>query len=234
MRRHDPGGRQGRAVRRRPRHRRRGERRAARPLRGRGASRTGRATGGSASNTPSTCGRATTRGSRSWASSRRCSRTTPSTTAGGPRGGSARRRCASSVRLPVAARRRGRAGVRVGLAGRPARRAGRASTRPSTAGTLDGKHPDGWFPEQRITVAEAVEAYTLGQRVRRVPGEGPRVDPAGQVRRPGGPLARHPCPGRARPHRRSRSWTDGRGRKGRVRAEIASRLNSPEFSHSGS
>jgi predicted amidohydrolase YtcJ len=28
--------------------------------------------------------------------------------------------------------------------------------------TLDGKHPDGWFPEQRITVAEAVEAYTTG------------------------------------------------------------------------
>ena len=27
---------------------------------------------------------------------------------------------------------------------------------------LDGKHPGGWFPEQRITVAEAVEAYTLG------------------------------------------------------------------------
>jgi predicted amidohydrolase YtcJ len=28
--------------------------------------------------------------------------------------------------------------------------------------TLDGKHPDGWFPEQRIGVAAAVEAYTLG------------------------------------------------------------------------
>jgi len=27
---------------------------------------------------------------------------------------------------------------------------------------LDGKRPAGWFPEQRITVAEAVEAYTLG------------------------------------------------------------------------
>jgi predicted amidohydrolase YtcJ len=27
--------------------------------------------------------------------------------------------------------------------------------------TLDGKHPDGWFPEQKISVAEAVEAYTL-------------------------------------------------------------------------
>lgn len=27
---------------------------------------------------------------------------------------------------------------------------------------LDGKHPGGWFPEQRITVAEAVAAYTTG------------------------------------------------------------------------
>jgi predicted amidohydrolase YtcJ len=27
--------------------------------------------------------------------------------------------------------------------------------------TLDGKHPGGWFPEQRITAAQAVEAYTL-------------------------------------------------------------------------
>lgn len=28
--------------------------------------------------------------------------------------------------------------------------------------TLDGKHPGGWFPNQRITVAEAVRAYTIG------------------------------------------------------------------------
>jgi predicted amidohydrolase YtcJ len=28
--------------------------------------------------------------------------------------------------------------------------------------TLDGKHPNGWFPEQRITVQEAIAAYTLG------------------------------------------------------------------------
>jgi predicted amidohydrolase YtcJ len=28
--------------------------------------------------------------------------------------------------------------------------------------TLDGKHPKGWFPEQRITVREAIEGYTLG------------------------------------------------------------------------
>ena len=28
--------------------------------------------------------------------------------------------------------------------------------------TLDGKNPGGWFPEQRITVAQAIECYTLG------------------------------------------------------------------------
>jgi predicted amidohydrolase YtcJ len=27
--------------------------------------------------------------------------------------------------------------------------------------TLDGKHPDGWFPEQKITVVQAIECYTL-------------------------------------------------------------------------
>jgi predicted amidohydrolase YtcJ len=31
-----------------------------------------------------------------------------------------------------------------------------------TRATLDGKNPDGWFPEQKLTVAEAVEAYTQG------------------------------------------------------------------------
>jgi predicted amidohydrolase YtcJ len=31
-----------------------------------------------------------------------------------------------------------------------------------TRATLDGKHPEGWIPEQKITLAEAVEAYTLG------------------------------------------------------------------------
>jgi predicted amidohydrolase YtcJ len=31
-----------------------------------------------------------------------------------------------------------------------------------TRATLDGKHPDGWFPEQRVTVEEAVTAYTSG------------------------------------------------------------------------
>ena len=31
-----------------------------------------------------------------------------------------------------------------------------------TRATLDDKHPEGWFPEQKLTVAEAIEAYTMG------------------------------------------------------------------------
>jgi predicted amidohydrolase YtcJ len=31
-----------------------------------------------------------------------------------------------------------------------------------TRATLDGKRPGGWFPEQKLTVPEAVEAYTMG------------------------------------------------------------------------
>jgi len=31
-----------------------------------------------------------------------------------------------------------------------------------TRATLDGKNPNGWVPEQKITLAEAIEAYTLG------------------------------------------------------------------------
>ena len=31
-----------------------------------------------------------------------------------------------------------------------------------TRRTLDGKHPHGWIPEQKITVEEAVHAYTVG------------------------------------------------------------------------
>ncbi len=32
----------------------------------------------------------------------------------------------------------------------------------TTRRTLDGKHPDGWIPEQKITVRQAVHAYTVG------------------------------------------------------------------------
>jgi predicted amidohydrolase YtcJ len=31
-----------------------------------------------------------------------------------------------------------------------------------TRATLDGKNPNGWFPEQKLSVSEAIEAYTMG------------------------------------------------------------------------
>src|SRR5262249_10993898 len=31
-----------------------------------------------------------------------------------------------------------------------------------TRATLDGKNPAGWYPEQKLTVNQAVEAYTMG------------------------------------------------------------------------
>ena len=32
----------------------------------------------------------------------------------------------------------------------------------TTRATLDGKNPGGWFPEQKLTIQEAIEAYTMG------------------------------------------------------------------------
>jgi predicted amidohydrolase YtcJ len=32
----------------------------------------------------------------------------------------------------------------------------------TTRATLDGKHPQGWFPEQKVSIREAIAAYTLG------------------------------------------------------------------------
>jgi predicted amidohydrolase YtcJ len=32
----------------------------------------------------------------------------------------------------------------------------------TTRATLDGKNPNGWFPEQKLTIQEAIEAYTMG------------------------------------------------------------------------
>jgi predicted amidohydrolase YtcJ len=49
-----------------------------------------------------------------------------------------------------------------------------------TRATLDGKHPEGWFPEQKLTVAEAVEAYTMGSAYAEFE-ERDRLDHAGQA-----------------------------------------------------
>jgi predicted amidohydrolase YtcJ len=32
----------------------------------------------------------------------------------------------------------------------------------TTRATLDGKYPQGWFPEQKLSIEEAIEAYTMG------------------------------------------------------------------------
>jgi predicted amidohydrolase YtcJ len=32
----------------------------------------------------------------------------------------------------------------------------------TTRATLDGKHPDGWFPEQKLSIQQAIFAYTMG------------------------------------------------------------------------
>src|SRR5437879_9158285 len=32
----------------------------------------------------------------------------------------------------------------------------------TTRATLDGKNPNGWFPEEKLTINEAIEAYTMG------------------------------------------------------------------------
>ena len=32
----------------------------------------------------------------------------------------------------------------------------------TTRATLDGKNPNGWFPEQKLTIKESIEAYTMG------------------------------------------------------------------------
>jgi predicted amidohydrolase YtcJ len=32
----------------------------------------------------------------------------------------------------------------------------------TTRATLDGKHPGGWFPEQKVTIQQAIFAYTMG------------------------------------------------------------------------
>src|SRR2546423_10859166 len=31
-----------------------------------------------------------------------------------------------------------------------------------TRATLDGKHPDGWQPQEKLKLSEALEAYTMG------------------------------------------------------------------------
>jgi predicted amidohydrolase YtcJ len=48
----------------------------------------------------------------------------------------------------------------------------------TTRATLDGKHPGGWFPEQRLTLAEALAAYTTGSAfAERAEGDKGSIEP---------------------------------------------------------
>jgi predicted amidohydrolase YtcJ len=85
-----------------------------------------------------------------------------------------------------------------------------------TRRTLDDAHPGGWVPDQKITLDEALRAYTVGGRVRLVRGR-----PEGYARvRQAGRCGRHrpgPVRHRARGDWRRSSLGDDRGRSDRVR-----------------
>ena len=95
-----------------------------------------------------------------------------------------------------------------------------------TRATLDGKNPEGWFPEQKVTVAEALRAYTLEKRLRRLHGGEDRVHHPGQVRRPGAPRP-GPLPHPAWPHQGDQGRHDSDGRQGGLRT-LATPLPSGE------
>ena len=51
-----------------------------------------------------------------------------------------------------------------------------------TRATLDGKNPGGWIPEEKITLPEAIEAYTMGRGIRRISGQRERLHYTRQAR----------------------------------------------------
>ena len=57
-----------------------------------------------------------------------------------------------------------------------------------TRRTIDGANPDGWVPEEKITLEEALTAYTWGSARAGFMEEKVGRLGAGEVRRPGGPF----------------------------------------------
>ena len=80
----------------------------------------------------------------------------------------------------------------------------------TTRATLDGKSPAGWVPEQKISIADAVAAYTAAPRSRSS-RSGTRADSPRQARRPRHPHRRHPRDS-CRPHQRGEGRDHDRGR----------------------
>ena len=97
----------------------------------------------------------------------------------------------TGLQRPVVRRRR-RARSRSGPTG-SSRRSTRCSgsTPPSRASSRTGRRPTGWFPEQRITLAQAVECYTHGSAYAEFAEHRKGRLDAGLARRPRRPVARH-------------------------------------------
>ena len=216
----DRRGRLGRSAGGGPRHRRARQRPRCSTSTTASPGRTARATGASGSSTRSTSGRRTSTASRAAASSPRCSRTTRSTTAAGPRSGSApsgSRTCTPSARCSTGGASRLR--LRLAVAPMDPLLGIYAAV---TRRTLDGKNPDGWVPEQKISVEEALRAYTSGDAYG-VFAE--RTARPARTRVQGRPRAARPGPDadRARGDRAGGGAGDGGGRACRISIEIALR-----------
>ena len=94
-----------------------------------------------------------------------------------------------------------------------------------TRRTLDGKDPNGWFPEQRITAEEAVRAFTAGSAFA-AHQDGERGTLAAGKLADLVVLDRDiPRPGRAGPHRGDEGGADGGGREVGLRPRAALRQN---------
>ena len=181
----------GRAVGGGPRHRRPGQRRAARHLRRGGRRRTARATGASASSTPSTCGRRTTPASSELgviASMQPYHAIDDGRWAEGRIGA---KRCASSY----AFRSLLDAGAKLAFGSdwsvaplSPLLGIDAAVNRR----TLDGKHPQGLVPRAADQRGGGDEAYTLTAAYAAFQEKDRGSLEVGQAGRPGGAVARHP------------------------------------------
>ncbi len=55
----------------------------------------------------------------------------------------------------------------------------------TTRATLDGKNPNGWFPEQKLTIKEAIEAYNHGFSICGIPGQRKGFNHGGEIGRYG-------------------------------------------------
>ena len=96
-----------------------------------------------------------------------------------------------------------------------------------TRRTLDGKNPNGWVPEQKITVEEALRAYTSGQCLCRVcraePGQaGSWIRGRCRAARPGSD-----CDS-ARGNRKGTSAGDGGRGQGRISPAVVARSKAQE------